>query len=263
MRSLSELQRGFAAATIFGDRAALSGLGIVGGRLGAAARLAIYRNNVLANYRKALAATFPVVQALVGPGFFGATIDAFVRAYPSRRGDVNRYGGDLARFLATYPPARDLPYLPDVARLEWAIDQAAIAADAGALDLDSLAAVPASKLGLLRFTLHPSARLVVSAYPILRIWQTNQPGDDQGERIDLSEGGEALLVVRGEDAVVIHRLTPGAYAFLLAIGHNLGLAEAVERAVSAEPAFDLGQALKNHVATRTLVAFRAPPTFSA
>ncbi|HZI84041.1 MAG TPA: DNA-binding domain-containing protein [Casimicrobiaceae bacterium] len=263
MPSLSELQRRFAAATVFGDSAALYGLGIVGGRLDAAARLAIYRRNVLSNYRKALSATFPVVQALVGPAFFGAAVEAFVRACPSTRGDVNRYGGDLPRFLATYPPARPLPYLPDVARLEWALDQAAIAADAGSLDLESLGAVPAGQLGLLRFTLHPSARLVTSAYPVLRIWQTNQPGHGEDARVDLSEGGDALLVIRGEDGVVIHRLTPGARAFLLAIGHNLALAEALERAAAADTAFDLGEALRTHVAARTIVGFRAPTIFSA
>ena len=99
MPSLSELQRGFAAAIIFGDRSVMRGLGIVGDSIDPADRIAIYRNNVLANYRKALAATYPVVQALVGRAFFGAAVEVFVRAHPSRRGDINRYGGELAEFL--------------------------------------------------------------------------------------------------------------------------------------------------------------------
>ena len=47
---------------------------------------------------------------------------------------VNRYGGDFAVFLTGYAPARELVYLADVARLEWAIDQANIAADAPEID---------------------------------------------------------------------------------------------------------------------------------
>src|SRR5215472_11559161 len=129
MPSLREVQRGFAAAIVFGDFAAVAVLGIVDGGLDAAARIGIYRNNVLGNYRKALGATYPVVRKLVGAQFFNAAVDAFVRAYPSQHGDVNRYGGELPRFITSYPPARELPYLPDVARLEWAVDQAAIAAD--------------------------------------------------------------------------------------------------------------------------------------
>ena len=257
MPSLSELQREFAAATLFGDRAAPSALGIIGGRLDTAARLAIYRNNVLGNYRRALSVTYPVVRALVGPAFFGAAVEAFVRAHPSTRGDVNRYGGELARFLAAYPPARPLPYLADVARLEWAIDQAGIAADAPPLDLAALAAVPPDELPRLRLRLHPSARLLVSPHPVFRIWQAHQPGHED-ERVDLGAGGDALLVLRAADAVAVQRLSRGAHAFLLALGHNLALADAVDHALAADAAFDLSEALKSHVAAGAIVSFSAP-----
>jgi hypothetical protein len=258
MPSLRELQRGFAAATVFGDEASIAPLGIVAAELSPSARIGIYRNNVLGNYRKVMAATYPVVRRLVGAAFFDAAIEAFVRAHPSPRGDVNRYGGDLARFLATYSPARELAYLPDVARLEWAIDQANIAADAAALDLALLAAVPEEGLGALRFALHPSAQLVASAYPIFHIWQVNQPDRAGDERVDLGEGGDALLIARGATEVTIERLTPGAHAFLLALARNLKLAEAVERALAAEPSFDLSAALRGLVAAQIIVAFHAP-----
>jgi hypothetical protein len=257
MPSLREVQRGFAAAVIFGDRSAIRGLGIVRDTLDADARIAIYRKNVFANYRKALAATYPVVQSLVGTAFFGAAVEAFVRAYPSSRGDVNRYGGALAEFLIQYPPARELAYLPDVARLEWAIDQAAIAADAEPLDLASLAAVPQTDLGRLRLSLHPSARFVVSPYPIFRIWQANQPGHGDDPPVDLSEGGDRLLVVRGADGVSLHRLSPAEHAFLSALAGHLPLGDAVDRAVATDASFDLGEALHTHVAARTIVGFRS------
>jgi len=260
MPSLPELQRGFAAATVFGDQASIAGLRIVAAGLDPGARIGIYRNNILGNYRKALGATYPVVRRLIGPALFNALIEAFVRAYPSTRGDVNRYGGELARFLSTHIPARDLEYLPDVARLEWAIDQASIAADAAALDLATLATVPEHALGELRFALHPSARLVASPYPILHIWQVNQPDRDVEDRVDLGEGGDALLVARGADGVTIERLRPGAHAFLLALARNLKLGEALERALAAEPSFDLSAALKAHVAAQIIVAFRVFPS---
>ena len=61
--------------------------------------------------------------------FFNAAVDAYVRACPSTSGDLNVYGDAFGEFLAGYPPAADLPYLPDVARLEWAVDEAGRAAD--------------------------------------------------------------------------------------------------------------------------------------
>ncbi len=67
MPSLRELQRGFTAAALFGDMGALAEVGVVAGKLEPAARIAVYRNNVLGNYRRALAATYPV-RAATGRG---------------------------------------------------------------------------------------------------------------------------------------------------------------------------------------------------
>lgn len=258
MPSLREIQRGMSAATIFGDPAALAGLGVAAGAMSAAARIDIYRNNVFGNYRKALAATFPVVRRLVGTAFFNAAVDAFVRAHPSTRGDVNRYGGDLPSFLAAYGPARTLAYLPDVARLEWTVDQSAIAADAPPFDLAALASLREDTHATLRFVLHPSARLVESRYPILHIWQVNQPEYEGVADVDLGEGGDSLLVARGARGVDIERLKPGEAALLRAFATNAPLGTATSRASEAESSFDLSAALRRHVANHVLVAFRTP-----
>jgi hypothetical protein len=258
MPSLVEIQRGVAAAMISGDPPALAGLGIVAGTMSPAARIDIYRRNVFGNYRKALATTFPVVRQLVGAAFFNAAADAYVRAHPSTRGDVNRYGDDLARFLAAYEPARTLAYLPDIARLEWAIDQAAIAADAPPFDLAALAALPEKAHAGLRFVLHPSAQVVESHYPILHIWQVNQPDFEGPAEVDLREGGDSLLIVRGERGVDLERLKPGEAALLDGFAAGETLALAADLATEAEPSFDLPAALRRHVANHVLTAFVAP-----
>lgn len=262
MPSLRELQRGFAAAALFGDTAALSGLGIEAGGLDAAARIAVYRNNVFGNYRHALAATYPVVRRLVGAALFDTAIAAFVRAYPSLHGDVNRYGGDMARFLAAYPPARAQAYLPDVARLEWALDQANIAAESPALDLPALAAVPVAALGGLRFALHPSVQILKSRHPIFRLWQVNQPGHPGNQEVNPGEDGDLLLVRRAPEGVVIERLAAGEHAFLAAVARGRRLDDAEQRGVAVEAGFDLAEVLKRQVAAQTIVAFRAPSTHS-
>ena len=254
MPSLLELQRGFAAAMLFERTEALASL--VTGAPDAATSLGVYRNNVLGNYRKALAATYPVVLRLVGTAFFNAAIDACVRARPSASGDLNRYGGELPEFLAAYPPARDLAYLPDVARLEWAVDQANIAADAPAFDLAALRSVPADTLGQLRLVLHPSARLIESPYPILRIWRVNQPDCPGEPPVDLGEGGDALLVSRGARGVSVERLAAGEHALLAALAAGATLAEANARAESAEPDFDLAASLRHHVSAGPIAGFR-------
>ena len=258
MPSLRELQRSFATAIMDADAAALGDLGIVDNGLDPAARIAIYRNNVFGNYRKTLAATFPVIKRLVGEPFFSLAVDAFVRAHPSMRCDVNRYGGELSLFLADYPTARVLDYLPDVARLEWAVDQANIAADAAPLDVAALGAVPAEMFAELRFVLHPSAQLLQSRYPIFRIWRVNQPDYVGSDVVDLGEGGDALLVFRSDDGVLVERLSAGERVMLAAIAAKRAFGSVAERASEAEPGFDLSDALRRYVQSRAIVAFRTP-----
>ena len=261
MPSLHELQRAFSAAAVFDDAAALASLRIVAGGLKPEARINIYRANVLANYRKALGATYPVIKRLVGAPFFDAACDNYVRGHPSTRGDINRYGADFSEFLGSYPPARDLRYLPDVARLEWAVDQAHIARDAAPFDLAALACVPAELHAELRFYLHPSARMIVSMFPVLHIWQSNQPDGDADQHIDLDEGGDTLLVLRRAPIVggiVIERISGPEHLLLslLAAGRTLG--EAANRCAAVALDFDLAAALQSRVADQTIAGFHPP-----
>jgi Putative DNA-binding domain len=257
MPSLRELQRNFSAAVIFEDRAAIASLGVVAAGMEPARRVAVYRNNILGNYRAALAITYPVVRRLVGGAFFDAAADVFSRGHPSVQGDVNRYGGSFASFLAAYVPARELKYLPDVARLEWALDQSNIAGDRGPIDTSALAKVSPDALAGLRFVLHPGARLIASPYPVLHIWRSNQPDGDAAEHIDLGEGGDFLLIRRADDDIVIERIGAGEYALLNALAANATLGAATDQAATTDPAFDLGAALRRFVSSQTIVAFRA------
>src|SRR5205085_7920191 len=128
-------------------------------------RIAIYRRTIFANYRKALSASYPVVKRLTGAPFFEAAVDAFVGEHPSESGDLNVYGESLGDFLATYRPADELPYLADVARLEWAIDESSRAAEATCVPesvLAALAIAPPDRLPALRLRLEASCRLVAS-----------------------------------------------------------------------------------------------------
>ncbi|MET0204364.1 MAG: DNA-binding domain-containing protein [Casimicrobiaceae bacterium] len=220
-------------------------------------RLAIYRANGRANYRNALAATYPVVKRLTGAPFFDAVVDAFVAAHPPVAGDLNIYGERLAGFLERYSPAADLPYLPDVARLEWAIDEANRAADAlRAPDavLAVLSIIAPERLPQVRLALGGSCRLITSAFPILRIWRANQPDRAGDERISQDEGGIALLVRRDPQGVALESLDAGEQAWIAALAQRATLGAAMDAAFAADPSFDLGATLRAHIAAGTIAA---------
>ena len=248
MPSLRERQTRFASALLAGDDN--------GDR---DERIAIYRNSVRANYRKALGATYRVVSLLVGEPFFHAAADAYVHATASTGGDLNVYGGSFGEFLATYPHAQDLPYLPDVARLEWAIDGAGRAADADSSPeaiVDALAKIPAERITALGFALDPSCRLLRSPYPVLRIWQVHQP-DFAGDMVVAFDApADHLRVCREGGVVVVERVTPGDFALLQSLADGGDLATALDAAVAAEADFGLGSSLRKCIANRTFTELR-------
>ena len=223
-------------------------------------RIAIYRNTVFANYRTALGATYRVVQQLVGVPFFNAAVDAYALAFPSTGGDLNVYGDRFGEFLAAYPHARQLTYLPDVATLEWAVDDANRAADADGSPDEILAAltnIPADEVAAQCFALDPSCRFVTSPFPVLRIWQVHQPTFAGDISVRFETGTDWLLVHREAGAVVIERLTSGDFALLRALHQGDDLATARGAAIAAEATFDLGTTLGQVIANRTLTQLLA------
>lgn len=252
--ALRDLQRGFAEAVFTRN---LDGFAhaIVPGRFTPAQHLQVYRNNVAISLTEALAAVYPVVARLVGADFFAHTADQFIRRHPPASGNLHDFGAELAEFLADFKPAAGLAYLPDVARLEWTWHEAFHAADHAPFDLARLADVTAGRYEMLRFTLHPSARLIASPYPIHRIWQANQPDQSGEETIDLAAGPARLLVVRRGLDVEVEALALAEFVFLSAVAEHAPLGAACARAVAAEPAFDVTQALRDHVRRGTVVDF--------
>jgi hypothetical protein len=255
MPSLREAQDVFARGLFdASDTAVLAHLAGARG-MEAAAGLAVYRNNTFSNYRGALREAYPVVLRLVGEDFFARAADDFIRIAPSTFGDVNAYGAGFGDFLACYPGARELTYLPDVARLEWAVHRAFQAIEVAPPEVSRLAGVPPESLDALRFALHPSAGLLASLWPILAIWRANQPGCDGNEAIDLGSGGNRLLVLRRGHDVELEPLDAAEYRLFSALASGACLGAALEAALAEEAAFDLGACLQRHLAAGTLVDF--------
>lgn len=102
--------------------------------------LASYQSNAHMLAERVLVAAYPVVTAILSPDSMGQLARALWHGHPPVRGDLARWGGDLPGFIAASPQLAELPWLADVARIEWALHTAATAANAPApADLASLA----------------------------------------------------------------------------------------------------------------------------
>jgi hypothetical protein len=95
--------------------------------------------------------------------------------------DLGKYGQEFSKFLVAFKPVKQLPYLPDVAHLEWSYHQVFNGKQETTLDITKLAQIPPEEWENLVFYLPENHVLLESSYPIHRIWEVNQPeyeGDD-------------------------------------------------------------------------------------
>ena len=206
-------------------------------------RFAVYRNNVVVSLVDALADGFPVTLELVGDEFFRAMARLFAISSPPRSPMLFEYGDEFPAFIEQFEPASALPYLSDVARLEYARTQAMHAADAVPIELaafQSLLADPAT-LPMLRVELHPSHRLIRFRHGAVSLWAAHQ-GEADLAAVDWSVAEDALIARPALD-VEIRRLPAGGWAFLRALGDSGSLAEAIAAATADSPEFDLVSSL--------------------
>jgi len=202
-----------------------------------ARRFAVHRNNIVAGPIKTLQARFPAVEKIVGEKFFAAMGRAFFTQTPPRSPILMTYGDEFPDFIAAFEPAREIAYLPDLARLEAARTRAYHAADVAPLDPHRFAALDPRILTDICVTLHPSAGIVQSPHPIVTIWAMNS-GERELSPIDDWQPEEAL-VMRPHIDVEVRVLPPGGATFVGALQAGQTLGKAAEAAFAAHPAFDL------------------------
>ncbi|OYW30861.1 MAG: DUF2063 domain-containing protein [Methyloversatilis sp. 12-65-5] len=210
--------------------------------------LGVYRGNAVASASAALALAYPVCRQVTGDDYFDALVRRYWAQTPSSDGDLNHYGNSFADFLDGFEPVRALPYLPDVARLEWSVHVATTAADATPLGGDAFVALDADALAAAHLYMTPGFALLGSAWPIADIWLQHQPSANGEFDIDLGRGQHAVVWREGL-RVRVASLPAGAHAFWAAIAlvgarlgdawagalqheHDFNLAAAIEQAIT-------------------------------
>ena len=253
MRLLADVQAEFAAALRDPMRAAPDNL-VGPDAAPSPRRFAVYRNNVTVGLTKALAGSFPAVQRIVGEDFFEAMARAYVAAEPPCSPLLIDYGITFADFVARFEPAASLPYLPDVARIERARREAYHAEDAVPLTPDAFAGLAEADLPELVFRLHPSLRLVRSAYAAQTVWEMNA-GESEAAPADWSVA-EDTLILRPDMTVDVRKVPPGGAEFIDALASGQPLGQAAGRAVAADEGFDLAGNLAGLISAGAVVADR-------
>lgn len=254
MQSLAERQRTFAAALL--DPTLPTPEGLVGpdGRL-SPLRFAVYRNNVVVGLTQTLKVAYPVVHRIVGAEFFHAMARAYVVVEPPRSPMLFGYGAGFPDFIGRFEPAAVLPYLPDIARLERAWTEAYHSAEATPIDPSAFSEIDPDLLPDISLVLHPSVRIVRSRFRALTIWRMNVDGGVPGQ-VDVAAGGEDALVLRPEAEVEVRSIPKGSLDFIRALASRRSVLAAFEKALAADPCFELSANLTDLIQVGAVVGFK-------
>lgn len=254
MPELLAFQADFAAALRARERTPAMQRWLAGGADVVDRRMAIYRANMVAAAEKALASAYPVIRQAVGAEFFHGLAREFQRGTPSTSGDLTGFGATFDAFLAAFEHTQSLPWLPDLARLEWAVHQAYGAADAPDWDPAALGAVEPERQAEIHFEWAPGTSVIASAYPIVRIWTIHQPAHGGEFSVDW-QLADTALVARDGFAVTVTHCPPADALFIEASLAGAAFGDAAAAALAEHPDFDLGALLGRAIPARLICGF--------
>jgi len=214
------------------------------------ARLKIYRNNIVGSLCDVMLASFPVIGKLTGEEFLTGMTRSFILQNPPQAGCLNTYGRGFPEFIEGFEPAKPLPYLADIARMEIALNDSYYAKDHTALSPDELATVPPEKLSDLNLRVNEHIHILRSDYPLQAIREFCL-SENQDETLNIDQGGGHWLIYRAQLNSHLEPITAAEYACLKALIDGASLGEAVQSALDDQQDFDFQSFLQKHLSLET------------
>lgn len=213
-------------------------------------RLKIYHNNVLGSLAKTIQAAYPLLVDLVGEDFLKNLAREFIIENPPQSACLHHYGEGFDTFLKNHKSCTQLPYLPDMAKMEWALHNAYHAADDSPMSAEDLGNIPPEALAGTKLKLRGSVSLIASPYPLQALRNMCQKKTDDTPDMD-KDHKTKLMIWRQKLETNILSLEDDEYQMLSHINNGLNLGEAIEQTLADYRAFDFASFLQKHIVLET------------
>ncbi len=187
-------------------------------------RFNVYRNNHVMSLISNLKDGFPLVLAIVGDDFFSYMARLFVEKFPPKSPVMVFYGEPFPAFIRGFEGAEELPYLGDVAELDYLQRLSLHAADIPFLDPDNLPC-EAPELFSAQLDFHPSVQFLESEYPVFDIWYANQGHLDH----EIRDQAQHIVLLRHNGQVTLILVSEPCMSFLKMLSQGLRLQSAVNK----------------------------------
>jgi hypothetical protein len=161
--------------------------------------LKTYRSNLVFGLLSALRETYPFTHALLGGNNFNFLGREYIYSHPSRNGDLMEYGAEFDGFLAGRGEVANLPFLPEVAGLEWAMDRAFYSELASSLSFKT--AISGKDPGSIKLKFPSSLKLLRTQYQVIKYWRQFRDGGLDRVSNHPFPPGEENIVVWGSEGL--------------------------------------------------------------
>ena len=235
MHDLASFQRDFAQA-LMTDGQAVPSL--------QSQAFAVHRNTSALGVVEALRASYPTVDMLLGDEAFTQVALEFRHEQPPKGPVLSDYGRDFAGFLRCQPWTCELPYLADVARLDWLWLESFLAPDA--------IAKPLQPSPTARIALHPAARFAWTATPAMTIWLAHRDPWSIAE-LEPDWVEEGALFTRSGSCVRAESIDAALHQLLTECVVPMTVAGLVEKVAAAFPTANLPELLRQGIAAGALL----------
>lgn len=208
--------------------------------------MGIYQHSAIANITNSLRLSYPVIEKLVGKDFFQLMCKSYIVIHWPTTGNMDDYGESFSSFLATFEQVKHLPYLEDVAHLEWLFHQSSLANDNSYFDWTRLAKVTSSDT--LTFLLAPTVSIMRSATPVDKIWLMNQENAPEISELSLDGTSDTFIVLfRQGLKTEMMTIAESEFTFLQSIEKGLDFEATIESAKAVDADIAIDSCLKSYI----------------
>ncbi len=189
-------------------------------------RLDVYRHGYPSRILEALRDAYPALDTILGEGSFHNLVRRYLAAIELRSYNLNDVGAQLPAHCRRDPLRDGLPFLGDLAELEWAVLSAYQSREKPPVDPQKLAGFDMADWETAVLELQPAVAVVSSQWPILDLLETKDIERDQID-VALEDRPQSVLVYRRRLEVEQRLVDAAEQRALQLLGSGTPLGEAI------------------------------------
>ncbi len=215
-------------------------------------QLRIYREQSIENLHRQMTRIFLICQRLLSPLEFKVACAQYFLSSPPNSIDPMAFAEGFPSYLEEYTTEQDLPYLADVATLDFGCYQSKQAMEANAVSSKVFTDLAPQQLANRRVQLHPSCYWMASPYALYDVWHrfnSSLPAK-AGNFLKAQE----IIIIRPKFTVEVHKIDPGFIKTLDSLDAGNTLNQALMEGGQVDPKFNAVAAIQFLIQNKIIIS---------